>query len=134
LERTYGGNAEKALRFMRKELMPYVNANYRTDPEDSTIVGHSGGGLFALYVLFREPETFRRYVVSSPSMWWDKKVILKHERRYSQLRSFLGQGRPASIQTERRYVSLLTAVAWTTIPSATFSRTQMLRRLAQVQE
>jgi len=83
LERTYGGNAEKALRFIRKELMPYVNANYRTDPEDSTIVGHSGGGLFALYVLFREPETFRRYVVSSPSMWWDKKVIFNYEREYA---------------------------------------------------
>jgi hypothetical protein len=84
LEGTHGGNAEKFLRFMRKELMPYVNANYRTDPEDSTIVGHSGGGLFALYVLFCEPETFTRYVVSSPSMWWDKKVILKHEREYAE--------------------------------------------------
>jgi len=77
LEGTFGGNAGKFLRFMRNELMPMVNSNYRTDPEDSTIVGHSGGGLFALYVLFHQPETFRRYVVSSPSLWWDKKVTFK---------------------------------------------------------
>jgi predicted alpha/beta superfamily hydrolase len=83
LEGTSGGNAEKFLGFMRDELMPYVNSNYRTDPEDSTIVGHSGGGLFALYVLFHQPETFRRYVVSSPSLWWDKKVTFEHEREYA---------------------------------------------------
>lgn len=82
-EETPGGNAEKFLRFIRGELMPYINANYRTALKDSTIVGHSGGGLFALYVLFHDPETFRRYVVSSPSLWWDKKVIFDHERNYA---------------------------------------------------
>ena len=83
LEGTCGGNAEKFLRFMRKELKPFVSSNYRTDPKDSTIVGHSGGGLFALYVLFHQPDTFRRYVVSSPSLWWDKKVTFEYEREYA---------------------------------------------------
>ena len=83
MEGTNGGNAERFLRFMRDELMPYVNANHRTVPDDSTVVGHSGGGLFALFVLFHEPDTFRRYVVSSPSLWWDKKVIFDHEREYA---------------------------------------------------
>jgi predicted alpha/beta superfamily hydrolase len=83
MEGTSGGNAGKFLRFMRDELMPYVNLGYRTDPNDSTIVGHSGGGLFGLYVLFHQPETFRRYVVSSPSLWWDKKVIFEYEREYA---------------------------------------------------
>lgn len=77
------GGAEKFLRFVRDELMPYINRNYRTDPEDSAIVGHSLGGLFTLYVLFHEPSSFRRYVASSPSLWWDKKVIFEHEREYA---------------------------------------------------
>jgi len=89
LEGTDGGNAGKFLRFIKEELMPYVNANYRTVREDSTIVGHSGGGLFALYVLFHEPERFRRYVVSSPSLWWDKKVTFKYEREYASRRTDL---------------------------------------------
>ena len=63
------GGAKNFLRFIRDELMPCINSNYRTDPTDSTIVGHSLGGLFALYVLFHEPDTFRRYVASSPSLW-----------------------------------------------------------------
>jgi hypothetical protein len=83
MEGTFGGNAEKFLRFMRDELMPHVNSNYRTDSEDSTIVGHSCGGLFALYVLFHQPETFKRYVALSPALWWDKKVTFEYEREYA---------------------------------------------------
>jgi predicted alpha/beta superfamily hydrolase len=83
LEGTFGGNARKFLRFMRNELMPWVNVKCRTDPKDSTILGHSGGGLFALYVLFHQPETFRRYVVSSPSLWWDRKITFEYEREYA---------------------------------------------------
>jgi len=77
------GGAENFLRFMRDELTPCINSNYRTDPTDSTIVGHSIGGLFALYVLFHEPDTFRRYVASSPSLWWDKKVTFEYEREHA---------------------------------------------------
>jgi hypothetical protein len=77
------GGAKKFLRFIRDELIPYINSNYRTDPTDSTIIGHSLGGLFALYVLFHEPDAFRRYVASSPSLWWDKKVTFKYEREYA---------------------------------------------------
>jgi len=63
--------------------MPCANSNYRTDPEDSTIVGHSAGGLFALYVVFHEPDTFRRYVASSPFLWWDQGVTFRYEREYA---------------------------------------------------
>lgn len=83
MEGTSGGYAKKFLRFMRNELMPYINANYRTTHKDSTIVGHSGGGLFALYVLFHQPKTFKSYVASSPSLWWDKKVMFEYERVYA---------------------------------------------------
>jgi predicted alpha/beta superfamily hydrolase len=83
MEETSGGNAGKFLRFIRDELIPHVNSKYRTDTNNSTIVGHSGGGLFALYVLFNQPETFKRYVASSPSLWWDKKVMFEYEREYA---------------------------------------------------
>jgi len=83
MEGTSGGNAPKFLRFMRNELMPYINSNYRTNSKDSTIVGHSGGGLFALYVLFHQPETFKRYVASSPSLWWDNKVMFEYEQEWA---------------------------------------------------
>jgi predicted alpha/beta superfamily hydrolase len=77
------GGAEGFLRFIRDELMPYINSNYRTDPKDSTIVGGSLGGLFALYVLFNRPDTFRRYVALSPTLDWDNKVTFQYEREYA---------------------------------------------------
>ncbi len=83
------GGAPRFLRFMRDELVPCINSSYRTDPEDSAIVGHSAGGLFALYVLFHEPEAFRRYVVSSPFLWWDHKITFTYEHEYANKHSDL---------------------------------------------
>jgi hypothetical protein len=40
------------------------------------------GGLFATYVLFTKPTLFDNYIISSPSIWWDKDIILKQEERY----------------------------------------------------
>jgi uncharacterized protein len=77
------GGAEGFLRFIRDELMPEINSTYRTDPMDSTIVGGSLGGLFALYVLFNRPDTFKRYVALSPSLGWDNKVTFRYEHEYA---------------------------------------------------
>ncbi len=60
------GGANKFLRFIREELKPFINTNYRTNPNDSAYIGISYGGLFGLYTLFHQPDTFNRYVISSP--------------------------------------------------------------------
>jgi predicted alpha/beta superfamily hydrolase len=116
MEGTSGGNAGKFLRFIRDELIPHVNSKYRTDPNNTTIVGHSGGGLFALYVLFNQPETFKRYVASSPSLWWDKKVMFEYEREY------------ASTHTE------LPAKLWLSAGSLEATITSDLKRLVEILE
>lgn len=83
------GQAGKLLGFIREELMPLVNAEYRTKPEDSTLWGDSLGGLYALYVLFHQPEAFQRYVIGSPSIWWDHEVTFQFEEAYAQTHSDL---------------------------------------------
>lgn len=77
------GEAAGFLQFIREELIPFIHSNYRTDPEDQAIVGHSFGGLFALYSLFHHPATFNRYVIASPSIWWDEGVTLKYESDFA---------------------------------------------------
>lgn len=37
----------------------------------------------ARYALFHEPEVFRRYVASSPFLWWDNKVTFTYEHEYA---------------------------------------------------
>ncbi len=77
------GQADLFLRFIREELKPFIEANYRTNPDDSTYVGNSYGGLFGLYVLFHHPDTFQRYIIGSPAIHHDNRVTLTYERDYA---------------------------------------------------
>ena len=83
LESSGTGGADDFLHCIHEELMPFVKENYRVDPDDKTIVGGSLGGLFALYVLFHQSSTFDRYIISSPSIWWDNKSTFAHEANYA---------------------------------------------------
>ncbi|MBX7152032.1 prolyl oligopeptidase family serine peptidase [bacterium] len=78
------GKAGQFLAFLKKELIPFVDKNYRTDKKNRVIEGHSMGGLFATYVLFRETGLFNKYIISSPTVSWDNKAIFKDEETYSQ--------------------------------------------------
>ena len=70
------GGADKFLSFIADELLPTVDRNYRTRPY-RVLIGHSFGGLFAVYALMNRPEVFKGYVVISPSLWWDDQILLK---------------------------------------------------------
>ena len=76
---TQAGDAENFLNFLNSQLIPYVDSKYRTISNDRTINGYSIGGLFALYTLFTQPETFNRYIVGSPYLIWDNYSILSYE-------------------------------------------------------
>jgi hypothetical protein len=64
------GGADAFLRFIATELVPAVDAKYRTHPM-RTIIGHSLGGLFAMRALATSPNVFRGYLTIEPSLWWD---------------------------------------------------------------
>lgn len=70
-----GGGAAYS-RFLREELMPYVERNYRAAPF-RILMGQSFGGLFTVNMLLDHPEAFQAYFASSPSLWWDNQVTLK---------------------------------------------------------
>ena len=71
----YGG-AEEFHRFLTEELRPLIAARWPIDPADQTLYGHSLGGLFTLYALLNHPTSFRGFVASSPSIWWNERAIL----------------------------------------------------------
>jgi predicted alpha/beta superfamily hydrolase len=72
------GGAPRFLDFMEKELVPYVDAHYRTRG-DRTLVGHSYGGLFALWASLTRPTLFQRVLAVSPSIWYDDHLLMKLE-------------------------------------------------------
>ena len=81
---TSSGGAENFFKFIRDELIPLIDSKYRTNPEDKSILGFSLSGLFSLYVLFNHPGLFSRYLIASPSIWWDEGVTFEYEKQYSE--------------------------------------------------
>ena len=71
------GGGERFLRFMREELMPFVEKTYPAAPY-RIIAGHSLGGLLALHCLATHPAYFNAYIAMSPSLQWDNDTVL-HE-------------------------------------------------------
>lgn len=69
------GGADAFLRFLREELIPQVEKDYRTAPF-RILVGHSFGGLFAVHALLNAPNTFNATLAISPSLWWDDQLLV----------------------------------------------------------
>lgn len=65
------GGADRFLDFFARELIPYVDAKYRTTPF-RVFAGHSFGGLLALHVFATRPDMFGALIAASPSLNWDK--------------------------------------------------------------
>ncbi|NVJ98025.1 MAG: alpha/beta hydrolase [Alphaproteobacteria bacterium] len=70
------GGSKKFRAFLRDELMPYIEAHYRTSDE-KLLMGESAAGLFVLETLFMEPGLFGSYIAISPAMWWDDQALAK---------------------------------------------------------
>jgi len=64
------GGGEEFFRFIAEELIPHIDATYRTRPT-RVLYGHSLGGLFAAYAMVRDPGLFAGYIASSPVISWD---------------------------------------------------------------
>jgi predicted alpha/beta superfamily hydrolase len=64
--RSFDTEADQFRAFIAAELIPMVDAEYRTDPGDRALAGHSGGGFFSLSTLFHQPTMFQRYAIGSP--------------------------------------------------------------------
>ena len=69
------GGSAAFRRFIRSELMPLVNARYRTTGETG-IVGESLAGLFVVETFLLEPDLFDTYVAFDPSLWWNDRYLL----------------------------------------------------------
>lgn len=77
----YFGQSENFYLYLKNELIPYVEQHYRVTRQRS-FIGHSLGGLFAFYCLFRKERLFDDYVALSPALWINYGNIYKFEKKY----------------------------------------------------
>lgn len=69
------GHSDKFIAFIEKELQPFIDKKYKTT-NSKTIMGQSLGGLLETEILLKKPTLFNKYVIVSPSIWWNNGSIL----------------------------------------------------------
>jgi len=79
-----------SLKFIREELIPFVEKNYRTNAF-RILYGHSVGGLFTMYTLFNEPDLFTAYLAGSPWFQTNNQYWLKNIEKMAKNRSLEGK-------------------------------------------
>lgn len=79
------GRAEAMLDFVRDQLLPTVMADHVAGLtiDQRWLIGHSFGALFGLRVLLTAGHLFGRWLLASPSIWWDDRAILELESQRS---------------------------------------------------
>lgn len=76
------GQSQKFYSFLSKELLPYIEENYRALPSNRTFSGHSLSGLFCAYSMIQSDKIFKNYIALSPSIWTNYQNLFSFERLY----------------------------------------------------
>jgi hypothetical protein len=77
------GAANDFARVLTQELVPFVSQHYPVS-DIKAVFGHSLAGLFLTNVLLNSPNAFDKYLISSPSLWWDNKIMLTKEGGFAK--------------------------------------------------
>lgn len=77
------GDGPKFLAFLKEQLIPFIESNYRTDPSQRVLMGSSFGGTFTLYALFSDPTLFQGYIAGSPVVVYGNRFAFQQEAEYA---------------------------------------------------
>ncbi len=87
------GGADAFRRFIQNDLREKLTTLIPNCPMESIYFGHSLGGLFGTHDLLSENRTFDSYIISSPSLWWNRSIMFQTE----EVRSLTNSDLPASV-------------------------------------
>jgi uncharacterized protein len=82
------GGAAAFLTFLVEKVRPALARDYRMS-DDNTLYGHSGGSLFCTYAFLARPQSFDRYVCTSPNLYAGNYELFRMEERYAETHSDL---------------------------------------------
>ncbi len=70
------GHSHQFIAFLEKELQPFIEKKYKTNAS-KMLIGQSLAGLLATEILLKQPTLFNKYLIISPSLWWDNGSLLR---------------------------------------------------------
>ena len=103
------GKSEQFIAFLEKELQPYIEKKYKTT-SSKMLIGQSLAGLLATEILLTKPTLFNKYVIISPSLWWNNGSLLNqssvvYEEAFKQKTDvYIGVGKEGLAPTEQPHV------------------------------
>jgi len=117
------GGVRPFLDFVRREVVPYVDNNFRTvaSPGGRCLAGHSLGGLTVLYAMLHHRDLFGKFISVSPALWWDGELFFKMNMNFSDIsakdpvRLHVSNGAledPYMDASARRYIAILKGRAY----------------------
>jgi len=71
------GGAPLFRRFLSEEVVPFIDARFRTGPRRA-LMGESLAGLFVVDTFLESPRAFDDYIAVSPSLWWDERALTRN--------------------------------------------------------
>lgn len=77
------GHAPQFLGVIEKEIIPFVEREYRADTKFRVLGGSSFGGLFALYAMFERPGLFQGYIAPSPGVGFANDWLFGREAEFA---------------------------------------------------
>lgn len=111
------GRSKSFREFIRQELMPRVNARYRTTKE-TAIVGESLAGLFVVETFLLEPDLFDTYIAFDPSLWWNNQKLvdeaadrLRARLKVEKTLYFASSDEKGIAEITQRFANILTKTA-----------------------
>lgn len=77
------GDSGNFLTFLKDELIPMIETDYRADPTRRILVGHSYGGLFGLFALLEAPGLFQTMILGSPTLSYGNRDLFRREAAFA---------------------------------------------------
>ena len=99
------GQSDKFISFLEKELQPFIIKKYKGKGA-KTIIGQSLGGLLTAEIILKKPTLFNKYIIVSPSLWWDNGSLLNRvsptilESFPAKIDVYIGVGKEGLTPTE----------------------------------
>ena len=100
------GGSARFRTMLREHVLPFVSSVAPT-VRALTLFGHSLGGMFSVTDWMAEDRLFDRYVISSPSLWWDDHALLRTRVPVPHAPAYLAIGSEETDAGRRREAAAL---------------------------
>jgi len=78
------GRAAEFLHTIEREVIPFIEHEYRVDSSFRVLAGSSLGGLFTLFTMYTSPQLFHAYIAATPAVTEGDNWIFKLEEEFAR--------------------------------------------------